>query len=65
MPIWIQLLQHTAYRYRGPVLVDDINIVQVIQIQIIVSYSDCTFGYIQFFLVSTSKVYAGIKRKSK
>ena len=25
MPIGIQLLQHTVYRYRGPVWVDDID----------------------------------------
>ena len=31
------------------------------QIEIIVSYSDSTLGYIQFFLVSTSLEYAGMK----
>ena len=52
MPIGIQLLQHTVYRYQGPVWVDDIDLdhysshVWVIQIEITVSYSDSTFGYI-------------------
>ena len=63
MPIGIQLLQHTIYKYRGPVWVDDIDPVWVIQIEITVSYSDSTFGYIQFFPVSTSKVFAGMKHK--
>ena len=73
MPIGIQLLQHTIYRYLGPVWVDDIDPrldhyrgpVWVIQIEITVSYSDSTFGYIQFFPVSTSNFYAGMKHKSK
>ena len=65
MPIGVQLLQHTTYRYRGPVWVDDIDPVWVIQIEIIVSYSDSTFRHIQLFLVFTSKVYAYMKHKSK
>ena len=71
MPIGIQLLQHTVYRYRGLVWVDDIDSVWIIiatpfiQIEITVLYSDSTFGYIQVFLVSTSKVYAGMKHKRK
>ena len=56
MPIGIQLLQHTIYRYRGPVWVNDIDPrldhysgpVWVIQIEITVSYSDSTFGYIYY-----------------
>ena len=65
MPIGIQLLQHTIYRNRRPVWVDDIDPVWVIQIEITVSYSDSTFGYIHLFPVSTFKVYAGMKHKSK
>ena len=73
MSIGIQLLQHTFYRYRGPVWVVDIDPIWVIiavpiwviQIEITISYSDSTFRYIQFFPVSTSKVYAGMKHKSK
>ena len=34
-----------------------------IQIEITVSYSDNTFGYIQLFLVSASKVFAGMNIK--
>ena len=30
MPIGTQLLQHTVYRYRGPVWVDDIDPVWII-----------------------------------
>ena len=30
MPIGIQLLQHTVYRYRGPIWVDDIDPVWII-----------------------------------
>ena len=60
MPIGIQLLQHTIYRYRGPIGVDDIDPVWVIQIEVTVSYNDSTFGYILFFSVSTSKVFAGM-----
>ena len=30
MPIGIQLLQHTVYRYQGPIWVDDINSVWII-----------------------------------
>ena len=30
MPIRTQLLQHTVYRYRGPVLIDDIDLVWII-----------------------------------
>ena len=53
MPIGIQLLQHTVYRYRGPVWVDNIDPVWIIiaarlgHTKITVSYSDSTFGYIQ------------------
>ena len=36
-----------------------------IQIEITVSYSDSTFGYIQLFLVSASKVFADMKPKRK
>ena len=39
MPIGTRLLQHTVYKYRGPVW--------VIQIEVTISYSDDTFGYIQ------------------
>ena len=63
MPIGVQLLHHTIYKYRGPVCVDDIDPIWVIQIEIIVSYSDSTFGYIQLFPVSTFKVFAGMKHK--
>ena len=55
MLIGVELLQHTVYRYRGPVW--------VIQIEITVLYSDRTFGYIYLFLVSTSKVFTGMKYK--
>ena len=55
MPIGIQLLQHTIYRYQDPVW--------VIHIEITILYSDSTFGYIQLFPVSTSKVFAGMKHK--
>ena len=65
MPIGIQLLQHTVYRYRGPIWVNDIDLVWVIQIEITVSYSDSTFRYIQFFPLSTYKVFASMKHKSK
>ena len=30
MPIGTQLLQHTIYKYRGPVWVDDIDLVWII-----------------------------------
>ena len=30
MPIGVQLLQHTVYRYRDPVLVDDIDPIWII-----------------------------------
>ena len=55
MAIGTQLLQHTVYRYRDPVWVDDIDPVWiiieapvwVIHIEVTVSYNDDTFGYIQ------------------
>ena len=66
----IQLLQHTDIV--GLVWVDDMDPVLVItvalfrsyskaQIEIIVSYSDSTLGYIQFFSVSTCLEYADMK----
>ena len=66
----IKLLQHTDIV--GPILVDDMDPVWVItaapfgsynktHIEIIVSHSDSTLGYIQFFPISTSFKYAGMK----
>ena len=66
----IQLLQHTDIV--GPIWVDDMDPIWVIttapfrsygkaHIEITVSYSDSTLGYIQFFLVFTSLEYAGMK----
>ena len=78
MPIGTQLLQHTVYRsrldhYSGPVWVIQIEVTVsysddtfgYIQIDITVSYSDSTFGYIQLFPVSTSKVFADMKPKRR
>ena len=38
MPIGVQLLQHTVYRYRGPVWVDDIDPVLIIIVASFGSY---------------------------
>ena len=40
MPIGTQLLQHTVYRYRGPIWVDDIDLVSIIIAAPFGSYRD-------------------------
>ena len=60
--IRIQLLQHTDIV--GPVWViaaTPFGSYRIIQIEIIIAYSDSTLGYIQSFPVSTSLEYACMK----
>ena len=67
MPIGIHLLQHTVYRYRGPVWVDDIDLVWIIIAAPFGSYRSRTVivasGTYSFSPVSTSKVFASMNIK--